>query len=138
MSIWPFQMGRFVELPYTLVQDHTLMSTLGEKTPRLWLEKVDFIRKYCGMALVIVHPDYQRDAAFLAIYEEFLHTMSQSHDHWHALPMEVARWWKKRAQLDLQEISPDLQTKLPGASIGTIRLLENGKDIKLLLNQFSS
>ena len=43
MSIWPFFLGHFVELPYTLVQDHTLSVILGERTPRLWLDKVDFI-----------------------------------------------------------------------------------------------
>jgi hypothetical protein len=35
LSIWFFFMGHFVELPYTLVQDHTLMATLGETTLRL-------------------------------------------------------------------------------------------------------
>jgi peptidoglycan/xylan/chitin deacetylase (PgdA/CDA1 family) len=29
MSIWPFFCGRFVQLPYTLVQDHTLLVILG-------------------------------------------------------------------------------------------------------------
>ena len=48
MSIWPFILGRFVELPYTLIQDHTLTAVLGETTPRLWLEKVDFIERYRG------------------------------------------------------------------------------------------
>ena len=45
MSIWPFIIGHFVELPYTLVQDYTLTSVIGENSPRLWLEKVDFIKK---------------------------------------------------------------------------------------------
>ena len=45
MSIWPFFIGHFVELPYTLVQDYTLTSVIGENSPRLWLEKVDFIKK---------------------------------------------------------------------------------------------
>ena len=31
---------------------------LKEKTPRIWLEKVDFIEQYRGMALVNVHRDY--------------------------------------------------------------------------------
>jgi peptidoglycan/xylan/chitin deacetylase (PgdA/CDA1 family) len=135
MSIWPFQMGRFVELPYTLAQDHTLMSTLGEKSPRLWLEKVEFIRKYCGMALVNVHPDYQRNPVYFAIYEEFLLKMSQRSDYWHALPRDVARWWKKRAQLHPQEINGDLHTKLPGATIGTIRLLEDITNIEIHPNE---
>ena len=34
MTIWPYVMGRFVELPYTLPQDHTLIETLGETSLR--------------------------------------------------------------------------------------------------------
>lgn len=129
MSIWPFQMGQFVELPYTLAQDHTLMSTLGEKTPHLWLEKVNFICKYCGMALVNVHPDYLRNPAYFAIYEEFLQNMSKRNDYWHALPMDVTRWWKKRSQLDPKEIRSGLKKSLPNATIGTLRLSKDCKEI---------
>ena len=43
MSIWPFVMGRFVELPYTLPQDHTLIETLGETGPRIWMKKLDYV-----------------------------------------------------------------------------------------------
>src|SRR5262249_29170257 len=39
MSLWPFTIGRFLELPYTLAQDFTLVDVLGERSPRLWLEK---------------------------------------------------------------------------------------------------
>jgi len=42
-----FRIGRFVELPYTLAQDFTLIDVLGERGPRLWLEKVAYIRRYC-------------------------------------------------------------------------------------------
>lgn len=96
MSIWPFCLGQFIELPYTLAQDHTLMVTLGEKTPKLWLEKVDFIKRYCGMALVNTHPDYLREECHLSIYEEFLHQVRAHGEYWHALPREVARWWRRR------------------------------------------
>ncbi len=57
MSLWPFELGHFLELPYTLVQDYTLTSVLGEDSPRLWLEKIDFLREYHGMALLNTHPD---------------------------------------------------------------------------------
>ncbi len=111
MSIWPFFCGRFVELPYTLVQDHTLLVTLGQRTPTLWLEKVDFIARWGGMALLNVHPDYMRDPGYLAVYEEFLRRMANKREqqeeagnsamgcspYWHALPREVARWWRIRA-----------------------------------------
>src|SRR5216684_7624082 len=49
MSIWPFQMGHFVELPYTLAQDYTVTDVLGETTPRMWLEKVEFVQAHHGM-----------------------------------------------------------------------------------------
>lgn len=97
MSIWPFFLGYFVELPYTLVQDYTLTSILLETSPRLWLEKVDFIRTYQGMALVNTHPDYLRNEITLSIYREFLQNMKGRWESWNALPHEVATWWRARA-----------------------------------------
>ena len=35
MSIWPFALGRFIELPYTLAQDSTLIDVIGELAPEL-------------------------------------------------------------------------------------------------------
>ncbi|MDQ3915616.1 MAG: hypothetical protein M3323_09865 [Actinomycetota bacterium] len=97
MSIWPFTIGRFVELPYTLVQDHTLMVTLGETTPRLWTEKLDFVERNHGMALLNSHPDYLLEPAHLAIYGAFLRDAAARPGTWNALPVDVARWWKARA-----------------------------------------
>ena len=97
MSIWPFFTGHFVELPYTLVQDYTLVSVLGETTPKMWLEKVDFIEKYHGMALVNSHPDYLSQKCNWDVYHEFLIAMKNRRGFWHALPRDVARWWRNRA-----------------------------------------
>jgi peptidoglycan/xylan/chitin deacetylase (PgdA/CDA1 family) len=96
MSIWPFFIGNFVELPYTLVQDYTLTSILGETTPKLWLEKIEFIEKYHGMALVNSHPDYLSQKTNWDVYHEFLITMKNRNGYWHALPQEIARWWRGR------------------------------------------
>jgi peptidoglycan/xylan/chitin deacetylase (PgdA/CDA1 family) len=98
MSIWPFLLGRFVELPYTLAQDHTLATVLGETTPRLWLEKIEFIACYRGMALLNTHPDYLLQPAVWNIYVKFLRALKARQDYWHDLPREAARWW--RARLD--------------------------------------
>lgn len=97
MSIWPFSIGHFIELPYTLVQDYTLTSILKETTPRIWLEKVDFIEKYHGMALVNTHPDYLKSKLTWDVYHEFLNDMKRRHCCWHALPCEIARWWRLRS-----------------------------------------
>ena len=97
MSIWPFSIGHFIELPYTLVQDHTLTSILHETTPRIWLEKVEFIERYHGMALINTHPDYLKSKITWAVYCEFLNEMKERGCFWHALPREVARWWRTRS-----------------------------------------
>jgi peptidoglycan/xylan/chitin deacetylase (PgdA/CDA1 family) len=97
MSIWPFQLGRFVELPYTLAQDYTVAEVVGETTPRLWLEKVEFIRANHGMALLNTHPDYLRKPHTRRIYSDFLAAMREAADFHHDLPREIARWWRARA-----------------------------------------
>ena len=97
MSIWPFTIGNFLELPYTLTQDSTLFNVLHEVSPRIWLEKTAFLKKYNGMALMLVHPDYSSGGVARQCYEAFLREIKSHEEYWHALPKEVAAWWKERA-----------------------------------------
>ena len=113
MSLWPFEIGRFLELPYTLVQDYTLTSVLKETSPRLWLEKVDFIQRHCGMALVNTHPDYLPDRTTRDVYTAFLAAIRSRGDYWNAPAQEVARWWRARRE------APSI-SDLPGAVQGTL------------------
>lgn len=118
MCIWPFMLGSFVELPYTLVQDHTLMTILSARTPQLWLDKVDFIEKWQGLALINVHPDYLRIPSNLAIYQEFLQSMRERAGYWQALPREIASWWKLRGQFRPEQRAGKWDfADLPGATI---------------------
>lgn len=103
MTIWPFFIGRFVELPYTLVQDYTLTSILHESTACLWLQKVEFIRRHSGMVLLNSHPDYLANPDNLGIYREFLLAMQKYKDAWHALPHEVSDWWRMRSCGTMQD-----------------------------------
>lgn len=119
MSIWPFFLGRFVELPYTLAQDCTLISVLGETTPRIWLQKVDFIERYHGMVLVNTHPDYLSVPVTRKVYVDFLEAMRYKNGYWHALPREVARWWCNRANDPGEWVDPRLV-------LGKIKLDETG------------
>ena len=113
MSVWPYRLGHFVELPYTLVQDHTLATILREATPRLWLDKVDFVREVHGMALLCTHPDYLQDPRTWRVYSEFLHVMRERDDYYHALPRDVARWWRARSAASGVE-------NLPGGTLAEI------------------
>jgi hypothetical protein len=45
----------YVELPYTLPQDSTLFLLLGERHPDIWFQKLDWVARNGGMALVNVH-----------------------------------------------------------------------------------
>lgn len=93
MNIWPFTLGKFIELPYTLVQDNTLLNILKQKTPSTWLQKVDFIQRYHGMVLINTHPDYLRDKTAWDVYADFLKRMQELRNYWHVLPNQIARWW---------------------------------------------
>jgi hypothetical protein len=120
MSIWPFTMGRFLELPYTLPQDHTLVDVLGERRPRLWLEKTAYLRRFGGMALLNAHPDYLRDGRYWEVYAAFLEELSGDGCRWNALPRELARWWRDRA-------GADSVASLPGGRTGRLRRDDAGE-----------
>jgi hypothetical protein len=112
MSIWPFMLRHFVELPYTLPQDCTLFIVLGESTPRIWLDKLDFIERNHGMGLLNTHPDYLKEPKIWNIYVDFLETMKERGGYWHALPRDVARWWRCRAEPQSMEDSKKNEGKV--------------------------
>ena len=92
----------YVELPYTLPQDHSLFVIMKEKNIDIWKKKLDWIVKNGGMALLITHPDYMNfDGKKLSIeeypgeyYEEFLGYIKSTYNSqlWNALPKEMARF----------------------------------------------
>jgi peptidoglycan/xylan/chitin deacetylase (PgdA/CDA1 family) len=99
-SIWPYFLGDLVELPITMPQDHTLFEILREPSIRLWVEKADWIRRNHGLVNVIVHQDYMLSEDRLEHYEGLLAHLIAQPDGWHALPRDVAEWWRVRAALE--------------------------------------
>jgi len=98
-SILPFMLGDVVELPITLVQDHTLLEILRQTTPELWVLKSEWVIEHHGLINLITHPDYLDSPRRLELYDRFLGFLAGTRGGWHALPQEVARWWQARAQL---------------------------------------
>jgi len=92
----------YVELPYTLPQDFTLFVLLQEKTPEIWMRKLDWIAQHGGMALVDVHPDYLcfDDAIAtsteypVAHYKSLLEYVSRRYSgaFWNTTPRNVAQF----------------------------------------------
>ncbi len=95
-SIWPFIAGKFVELPYTMPQDHTLFYVLKEKGINIWKKKAEWIVKNHGMVLVLTHPDYLKERSHFLMYEELLKYLSSLENCWRCLPREMADWWSKK------------------------------------------
>ncbi|RJQ58012.1 MAG: hypothetical protein C4517_16020, partial [Stygiobacter sp.] len=95
-SIWPFIAGKFVELPYTLPQDHTMFYVLKQKNISIWKNKADWVAKNRGVILALTHPDYLREKKHLNMYEELLKYLNTIDCAWYCLPSELASWWKKQ------------------------------------------
>lgn len=100
-SILPYFLDDLVELPMTLVMDHTLWEILRDTSSARWVEKADWVIANRGLVNLLVHPDYVTDSARLSCYEEFLAHLAARADLWHALPWQVASWWKARAAIDV-------------------------------------
>ena len=104
-TIFPFWVsngnGGYAELPYTLPQDSTLFLLLQEADPKIWIQKLDWIARHGGMALLNVHPDYihfpgDRPAPRTFPVEHYINFLKHVRAHhaesfWHPLPRDMAR-----------------------------------------------
>jgi len=94
----------FVEMPYTMPQDFTLFTLLGQRSNALWRRKLDWIAGKGGMVLIKTHPDYmmfdrncQRRASYpVELYTDILDYIRARYadDAWLACPADVARFWR--------------------------------------------
>jgi peptidoglycan/xylan/chitin deacetylase (PgdA/CDA1 family) len=89
-SIWPFMAGKFVELPYTVPQDHTLFYALKVRDISIWKKKTKWLAENQGMILTLTHPDYLMRERRLAFYEEYLSYLNEIPRAWRCLPREMA------------------------------------------------
>lgn len=95
----------YLELPYTLPQDHLLYVILQEKSIDIWKKKLDWIAEQGGMALLNTHTDYmsfdgkepENETYPVKHYVEFLEYIKRNYkdQYWHVLPKEVTRFWKE-------------------------------------------
>lgn len=111
-SLQPSNKAGYVELPYTLPQDSTLFLLFKEATSATWKRKLDWVASKGGMSFVNIHPDYlnfgkgpnKANEFSASIYADFLRYVStqRANQYWHALPYEIAQWYKER----LTEVRP--------------------------------
>ena len=145
-TIFPFWVSRgsdgagYVELPYTLPQDFTLYIVMGERDPGIWKNKLDWIARNGGMALLIAHPDYMQldgerqryDEYPVSYYRDFLNFVKSNYEgqYWHALPRDVARFWREAMVIHPQPATRDVPvpiSPIPSISLNTQRSTLNTK-----------
>jgi peptidoglycan/xylan/chitin deacetylase (PgdA/CDA1 family) len=95
----------YVELPYTLAQDHLLFIILKERDIKIWTDKLDWVARKGGMALLNVHPDYiafenweeGRKKYPISFYEDFLNYVKENYGgrYWHGLPREISKYLRE-------------------------------------------
>jgi peptidoglycan/xylan/chitin deacetylase (PgdA/CDA1 family) len=123
-SLWPFFIGDVVELPYTLPQDYTLFTLLGQKSPALWIEQANRIAEEHGLIHILSHPDrgYLAEPRNRDWYRECLLALSERDEIWKPLPRELAAWWRLRDTADEDE---------PRVSRGIIRIGDSADEVQL-------
>jgi peptidoglycan/xylan/chitin deacetylase (PgdA/CDA1 family) len=120
----PYFNSDVVELPITLVQDHTIFELLGRDDESLWLDKATFLRERGGMALLLAHPDYLAPGPRLDAYVRFLDHFLDDTSAWKALPRDVSTWWRSRAASSLRREGGTWKIDGPAASEGVVVLAD--------------
>jgi hypothetical protein len=103
-TIFPFFVGKILELPLTTSQDYSVFHILNQYSIDLWKNQLDLIRRRNGLISFLAHPDYLTCPQTRKVYQlliDYLGQMVSREKIWHALPGEVDQWWRTRSQLKL-------------------------------------
>jgi hypothetical protein len=103
-TVFPFFIGRILELPLTTSQDYSVFHILNDYSIALWKKQLDLIGQRNGLMSFIAHPDYLINRSARKVYETLLDYLRQivtREKIWAALPGEVDRWWRARSQMKL-------------------------------------
>lgn len=117
----PYFNQEMVELPITMAQDHTLFTILQNPEASTWLQKAHLLRERRGMVLILTHPDYAHDRRIVDGYRRLLGEFAGDDTAWHALPREVATWWRNRAVSKIRDSDSGWQIEGPAAVDGRVR-----------------
>lgn len=103
-TVFPYFIGRILELPLTTIQDYSLFHILGDYSIDLWKKQVKLVMAKHGLVSFIVHPDYSMEERALGVYKSLLGYLAGLRDAgklWITLPREVNHWWRERSQMRL-------------------------------------
>jgi hypothetical protein len=131
-TVFPYFIGKTLEIPVTATQDYSLFHILGEYTLDLWKKQAGLILGKHGLMNFIVHPDYIVDEKPLRTYRELLAYLSElraEQNVWIPLPHEVDEWWRARGEMQLVDDGGTLRVTGVGSERARVAYarLENGQ-----------
>jgi hypothetical protein len=103
-TVFPYFIGKILELPLTTCQDYSLFHILGDYSIELWKKQISLITERHGLVSVLVHPDYLVEERPQEVYKALLRYLTGLRNEsktWIALPGDVERWWRERSQMNL-------------------------------------
>ena len=77
-------------------QDHTLLVVLNQTDAGIWIRKSRWLIEHHGTIVLNTHPDYLNSPLRRRVYEELLSFLAEQPRGWHALPHELAAYWRDR------------------------------------------
>jgi hypothetical protein len=131
-TMFPYFIGKTLEIPVTTTQDYSLFHIIGEYTLDLWKEQAGLILAKHGLMNFIVHPDYIVDEKPRQTYRELLGYLSKlraEKNVWITLPHEVDEWWRARGQMQLVDAGGALRITGAGSEHARVAYArcENGQ-----------
>lgn len=103
-TIFPYFIGRILELPLTTAQDYSLFHILRAYSIDLWKSQLERILHLHGLASFIIHPDYILESRPRAVYQQLLGYLAGLRTDaglWITLPGNINRWWRRRRAMQL-------------------------------------
>jgi hypothetical protein len=131
-TLFPYFIGKTLEIPVTTTQDYSLFNIIGEYTLDLWKQQTSQILEKHGLMNFIVHPDYIVDEKPQQTYRDLLAHLSKlraEQNLWIPLPHEVDEWWRARGRMQLVDDGGTWHVQGPGSDRARMAYarLENGK-----------
>lgn len=103
-TLFPYFIGKILELPVTTVQDYSLFHVLSTYSLDLWCRQMSEIVNHHGLISVIAHPDYLIEERARQSYKSLLSHLNylrQNHGVWITKPAALNDWWRMRSCMKL-------------------------------------